>query len=175
MWFDGSRIQQWQWTKGYGGAGGYPLQFDATDFFGAAATDEMYVDDFLVTYSPIISSKLTGGNWNNPSTWNGDNVPLPDDPIKIVSGSVVTLDANVTHNALAVVSGTLNCTTNTLSGSGSFMLLANSTLSIGSPSGITALGNSGNIQVTGLRTYNSSASYIYGGAAATSNRRWSPF
>ena len=146
LWFDGNKIQQWQWTKGYGGAGGYPLQFDATDFFGASATDEMYIDDLLVTYSPIITSKLTGGDWNTPGTWNENKVPLPGDPVKIVSGSVVTLDANVTHNALAVVSGTLNCTTNTFSGSGSFMLLANSTLNIGSPSGITASGNSGNIK-----------------------------
>jgi hypothetical protein len=51
LWIDGSKISQWQWTKGYNGAGGYPLQFDATDFFGAASTDEMYIDDFIVTYS----------------------------------------------------------------------------------------------------------------------------
>ena len=166
LWFDGNKIQQWQWTKGYGGAGGYPLQFDATDVFGADTTDEMYIDDFLVTYYPTIICKAAGGNWNTASTWNGDILPSPSDPVKIVTGAVVTLNDNFTRNARTVISGTLNCTTNTLSGSGSFILLTSSTLGIGSSSGITISGNSGNIQVSGLRRYNSSANYIYNGSTA---------
>jgi len=47
MYLDGSMVYEWQWTLGASG-GGSPLQLDANDFFGAAATDEMYFDDYLV-------------------------------------------------------------------------------------------------------------------------------
>jgi len=40
-------IHAWQWTLGVFG-GGSPLQLDGTDFYGATAGDEMYVDDYEV-------------------------------------------------------------------------------------------------------------------------------
>jgi hypothetical protein len=51
---NGTMIHEWQWTLGATG-GGSPLQLDANDFFGAAATDEMYFDDYMVReISPAI-------------------------------------------------------------------------------------------------------------------------
>jgi hypothetical protein len=55
----------------------------------------------------------------------------------------------------------------TVTGGGSFTLSSGATLGITSPNGIVA-GNtaSGNIQVTGTRTYSTGANYIYNGSAA---------
>jgi hypothetical protein len=52
-----------------------------------------------------------------------------------------------------------------VTGSGSFVMEANTTLQVCSPDGITLTGTTGNIQLTGTRTY-SEASYIYNGTAA---------
>lgn len=56
-------------------------------------------------------------------------------------------------------------------GSGTFLLQTTSTLGITSPAGITTSGATGNIQVTGARTYNTNAHYLYngGGAQVTGN------
>jgi Secretion system C-terminal sorting domain len=40
-----TQIASWQWTLGSSG-GGSVLELDGNDFFGAAATDEMYMDNF---------------------------------------------------------------------------------------------------------------------------------
>jgi hypothetical protein len=49
---------------------------------------------------------------------------------------------------------------------GTFTILSGATLGITSPVGITATGATGNIQVSGTRTYNSGANYIYNGSGA---------
>lgn len=72
FWFGNSdpltMIGSWQWTQG----GSVNLQLDATDFFGAAATEEMYVDDYYFgdTWPAILPVELTSfaANVNN----NGD-------------------------------------------------------------------------------------------------------
>jgi hypothetical protein len=46
-WYNGVMIYQWQWTLGSNGTP-IALSLAANDFFGAAATDEMYVDDYSV-------------------------------------------------------------------------------------------------------------------------------
>ncbi|MGE5798231.1 MAG: T9SS type A sorting domain-containing protein [Ignavibacteria bacterium] len=51
-------------------------------------------------------------------------------------------------------------------GNGAFTLSTGATLGITSNNGITTSGASGNIQVTGARTYNSGANYIYNGTSA---------
>ena len=168
LWIDGTKIYQWQWTKGYDGAGGYPLELDATDIFGAATTDSMYVDNFLVTSYPTISSTLTGGDWNTPSTWSGNIVPSASDPVKIVNGATITLSSNISRSSRIVVNGTLNCETNVISGIDNFFLLSGANLVIGSASGITTSGSSGNIQMSGTRSFSSAANYIYNGTTAQS-------
>ncbi len=62
---------------------------------------------------------------------------------------------------------TLYMGTNTISGGGTFTLSSGGTIGIGSTSGITASGATGNIQTTG-RSYNAGGHYIYNGVAAQS-------
>jgi len=58
FWLDGVLINSWQWTLGSVGQGG-PLQLDVVDFWGAFATDEMYVDDFMFGQYPFVPVELT--------------------------------------------------------------------------------------------------------------------
>ena len=51
---------------------------------------------------------------------------------------------------------------------GTFTILPGATLGITSPAGITTTGTTGNIQVSGTRTYSAGANYIYNGAASQS-------
>ena len=53
-----------------------------------------------------------------------------------------------------------------VNGSGAFTVNSGAGLMIGSPTGITASGASGNIQVAGTRTYNTGADYTYNGISA---------
>ncbi len=57
-WYNGTMIYSWQWTLG---ASGTPiaLSLAANDFFGAAATDEMYVDDYQVMDLTIVPVEMT--------------------------------------------------------------------------------------------------------------------
>jgi uncharacterized repeat protein (TIGR01451 family) len=54
----------------------------------------------------------------------------------------------------------------TLTGGGAFTLVGSGKLEIGSANGIASAGASGNIQVTGTRTFSSTAKYIYSGTAS---------
>jgi len=49
FWFDGSLISTWQWSRG----GMLNLQLEASDFFGATANDEMYIDNFVFVMPPL--------------------------------------------------------------------------------------------------------------------------
>ncbi len=57
-WYNGTMICSWQWTLGADGTGA-ALSLEANDFFGAAATDEMYVDDYQVMDLTIVPVELT--------------------------------------------------------------------------------------------------------------------
>jgi hypothetical protein len=46
-WYNGSMVYEWQWTLGSNGTP-ISLQLGGNDFYGAAATDEMYVDDYYI-------------------------------------------------------------------------------------------------------------------------------
>lgn len=61
------------------------------------------------------------------------------------------------------VNGILGCSNQIISGQGSFILSTNATLRIGSDAGISASGTTGNIQVSGTRTFNAGANYVYNG------------
>jgi hypothetical protein len=168
FYINGSLIHTWQWTLGTFG-GTIAKQIDATNFYGNAVTDEMYVDDYNIVHTPFVTkivSTAIGGNWSSASTWVGGNVPARGDVAEIVSGSTVTLTNNPQRDVQTIVNGTLNCrTSNYLRGTGSFILSASATLQIGSANGITASGNTGNIRVTGTRTFSPFANYIYNGTA----------
>ena len=80
----------------------------------------------------------------------------------------MTLEVNVTNNATVTVNstGTLNLGTNVLSGTGAFTLDSGGTLGIGSTGGIASSGSTGNIQVSGSRTFSAGANYNYNGTSA---------
>jgi hypothetical protein len=61
----GTLVKQWQWTNGTSTGFG-PLVIDATDFFGATANDEMYVDNFFIGPISLTPVELTafGANVN---------------------------------------------------------------------------------------------------------------
>ncbi len=57
-WYNGVMIYQWQWTLGSNGVP-IALSLAANDFFGNAATDEMYVDDYQVIDLLFVPVELT--------------------------------------------------------------------------------------------------------------------
>ena len=92
---------------------------------------------------------------------------------KIDKGATVTLlrslninnTASSTQDSIIVdTAATLKLGTNILSGSSNFRNYYASTISIGSPAGINALGNNtGNVQTTGSRRFDTSGNYEYNG------------
>ncbi|HEX7357808.1 MAG TPA: hypothetical protein VF270_08890, partial [Ignavibacteriaceae bacterium] len=76
---NGTSVKTWQWTLGASGTGA-PLTLDANDFFGATASDIMYIDDYTLTDMAAAPPPLffenfdsyTAGNLvacSNPSVW----------------------------------------------------------------------------------------------------------
>jgi hypothetical protein len=77
-WYGGNMIYSWQWTLGASGTP-IPDQLGGNDFFGAAATDEMYFDDYMVSlYVPVELTSFTGAaqddnvvlNWSTATETN---------------------------------------------------------------------------------------------------------
>ena len=88
--------------------------------------------------------------------------------LAINSPSLTTMITDKVVNATAgagtlTVNGTLYCNDKIMSGTGIFTLATAGTLGIGSSGGISSVGLSGNIQVSGARSFSSDATYIYNG------------
>jgi hypothetical protein len=83
------------------------------------------------------------------------------------TGKTLTLNSSfntgTTSSRQFAVNGTLNCGANHVIGSAAFALSSCATLGIGDGNGITSSGASGNIQVTGVRTFDPGANYTYNG------------
>ncbi len=89
--------------------------------------------------------------------------------ITITSTGVMTLDGNISvDGTLIIQSGgkLLNPSCFIISGGGSFQLLSGGTMDVCSLVGITASGATGDVQVSGTRTFPTDATYIYKGTAA---------
>jgi hypothetical protein len=90
----------------------------------------------------------------------------------VTNGASLTLSSGLplpgsSTNSLAVNSGgTLNTGTLAVTGSGPFTLASGGTLGLGSTAGITSSGATGNIQVSGTRTFDPGANYNFNGSAA---------
>ena len=65
------------------------------------------------------------------------------------------------------VNGTLLCNGNNVTGGEAFTLASGGTLGITDANGITSSGATGNIRVTGTRTYDPAGNYLYGGSVAS--------
>lgn len=89
------------------------------------------------------------------------------------AGTTVTLGSDVAVSDSFTVStggtlafGTLSSIPNVVFGSGTFTLGSGATLRINSPNGITSSGSTGNVQVSGLRSFSTGGNYEYNGTAA---------
>jgi len=167
---NGNLIRRWRWTAGTFGSA-IAKQLDGNDFYGYVATDNMFIDDYNIVQISSAANKIisttTGGNWNDGTTWVGGIVPPQDRVAEILTGAVVTLTSSITdRNNNTIVNGTLICGNNSIGGSGHFLLGGGATLQIGSQDGISLSGSTGNIKVTGTRTFSSYANYIYNGATS---------
>jgi hypothetical protein len=80
----------------------------------------------------------------------------------------VTLNNELQVANVATVNdgATLNCGTNYITGAGTFTVSSGATLGIGSVDGITSSGATGNIRVSGTRTFSTGANYNYNGTSA---------
>jgi hypothetical protein len=74
-------------------------------------------------------------------------------------------DWSVATGRTFTLNGTLNCNGRYLTGTGNFTSASGSTLKVYDGFGITTSGASGQIQVSGTRTYNAAANYIYTGSS----------
>lgn len=80
------------------------------------------------------------------------------------SSSNVTQQINFTVNSGAI----LRMDDQVMTGAGNFSLLSGGSLMIGSANGISTTGSSGNIQVTGTRSYSTTADYTYNATSSQS-------
>jgi hypothetical protein len=104
----------------------------------------------------------TGGTITETSTGSGAIRFARAGTQTLASGGTVQNSINFTVNS----GSTLQMGTALLTGGGTFTLSAGGALGIGSPAGITTTGATGSIQVTGTRSYNTGADYLYNGATA---------
>jgi len=132
-------------------------------------------ENFFVTISNPVNATIgtatgTGTITDDDLTFNasGNLAAGTYDNVTINSPAVVTLTGNITVNGCITVNNgsTLLMGTFVISGTGCFTVNAGGTLGVGSVNGITTSGASGNVQVTGTRTYTVGANYIYNGTSA---------
>ena len=150
---------------------------NVTDIGGTAIQPNSRKRFTPATATPTFYSRASG-DWDDVNTWSttghagsaAARVPgsSAGDIAIIGDNDAVTLDINLTNLDQITVdaTGTLNTDIFTISGDGSFELATGGTLGIGSADGITSSGATGNIQVTGTRTFSTGASYVYNGASA---------
>lgn len=87
----------------------------------------------------------------------------------IASAASVTLnnDLALASSRSLTVNGTLNCSTSNITGAGAFTLASTGILGVGSIDGLTTGTTNGNIQVSGTRTYNAAASFMYNNSSSS--------
>ena len=134
------------------------------DFTMSGGTLEMANGTAIGTLNASGNFSHTGGTIQESGTANGAIVFNGSGTQTYTSGGTVLNTINFTVNSGA----TLQMGTSVITGGGAFTLSAGGTLNIGSAAGITSSGASGNIQVTGTRSYNTGANYAYNGSAVQS-------
>jgi hypothetical protein len=101
--YDGVLVYSWPWTQG-SSTGTGTLTIDAHDFFGAAATDEMYIDDYKLEFAGNDWLTLNGGLGVNGTVASGG--PAVN----------VTLGFNAGSYPVGTYTKTINMSTNELCG-----------------------------------------------------------
>ncbi|MBK9338505.1 MAG: HYR domain-containing protein [Lewinellaceae bacterium] len=123
-----------------------------------------------VSFNLAIRGGGTATVRNNHTVTATTAVSVPD--VTIETGGTVIINDGVTFTTPAggsfQVAGTLQMGadgTATIAGAGAFSLHTGGTLGITSPAGITGSEATGNVQVTGPRTFSTDAGYVYNGIA----------
>ncbi len=107
---------------------------------------------------------ISGGSAANPVV-----IPPGDyRNITIADGAVAVFGGAVTVAGTLTVGGTLNTNCQSLTGSGSFALLAGATLGVCDAAGLSSSGSTGAVQLGGTRDYSPEANYVYNGTGAQS-------
>jgi hypothetical protein len=88
----------------------------------------------------------------------------------VAAGGVLVVNTGISLSIPTTMALTVNGTlrmpgTSVVDGAGNFSLSAGATIEIGSVDGITSTGVTGNIQVTGTRSFSTTANYTYNGTA----------
>lgn len=114
----------------------------------------------LVTFNGTANQSITS---SNTLTFNG-SLTIANSGGAIVTNTNATI-AIPTGDVMTINNGSVfYAGANIINGAGTFTLASGGTLGIGSSGGIAAVGtNSGNVQTTTARNYNTGANYIYNG------------
>ena len=164
--FDGT---EWHHPE-IGAKTGTSVESYGNDGLGYFVVGQSFVSGFF---------SIADGNWSDASSWSTEGfdgpaasaAPGPDAIVRIGNNNTITLDDNITLNADASLTventGYLNCQDMVISGNGTFNLSSGGTLQIGSAEGISASGQTGNIQ-TWVRDFNigghNSGNFVFSGA-----------
>lgn len=118
------------------------------------------------------SIEVTGNSSTNTRIEGAGSITMSGTAtgVFINNSAEVSLESNYTFtgsgfNLTIRSGGWLNCGNQTINGSANFVIENGGRLGVGSAQGISASGASGNIQVTGIRTFNEGGIYIYNGSA----------
>lgn len=133
---------------------GNALTFPSTLLFGVVFRS--YYDASFGTFdTDLTTHAITGSgaiSFNSTTT--------------VYTYATLNLSRDFNDGGTLVIDGVLNTGTYAVSGAGGFTMDSGATLSLGSPDGINSGTSLGNIRVSGTRTFNSGANYIFNGAAA---------
>ena len=172
--------------------GGYYSQSAGTFYtlgnLTSAATSGTTMDlagNFTVSGGTFNASAYPGGtaaaglatiNLSNDFTYSGGTITESALTVGrgrfrfIKSGTVTVIGGGTISNTVDFyipnTGTTVNLATYVLTGSGDFIMSSSTGLMMGSTGGISTSGATGNVQVTGTRTYGATSDYTYNGTAA---------
>ena len=149
----------------------FPANFN-TYPFNANSTVEYYGGNSIT--QTIYNTPTYGKLVINNGSGSGRAAKITTGPITASTSIDINALADVTLGSTVSSAGPFNvnatgglyCATNTVSGAGAFTLASTGYLGLGSPQGITSGSTaSGNIQMTGGRSFSTGGNYIYNGTA----------
>jgi hypothetical protein len=144
------------------GSTGSPILNLAGNFAMSGGTLRLSEGTGIGTMNVSGNVSHTGGTITETSTGSGAIKFAKAGTQTFTGGGTIQNSINFTVNS----GSTLQTGTAAITGGGSFTLSSGAALSIGSPDGITTTGATGNIQVTGTRTFGTGADYLYTGLSA---------
>ena len=116
-----------------------------------------------LTITPVVPADLTVSTTTSIPAGTYNTITVTGTGNGILAGDVTVIGGVTVQSG-----GTLSDGCATISGAGSFTLAAGGTLGICNAAGISSSGATGAVQVTGTRSFDTDASYVYNGTAAQS-------